>query len=107
MTGFLIPLLNIPQSFAIGLANKNYLLTCKWNDAVDAGWVLDFTDADSDEVIATNIPLITGGDCLEGLEYLGFEGQIIAITDGDERAVPTFLNLGVESNAYFQTDANG
>lgn len=108
-TTFVIPLQNIPQQFTISLANKEYLMTCRWNDAPESGWVLDFSDSITDLPIVANIPLITGADCLSGLEYLGFEGQLIIFTDGDPTAVPTLLNLGVESNLYFQTDvvANG
>jgi len=103
-TTFLVPLQNIPQQFTISLANKQYLMTCRWNDADDAGWVLDFVDSVTDVPIASNIPLITGADCLAGLEYLGFEGQLIVFTDGNPNAVPTLINLGVESNLYFETD---
>lgn len=104
MTNFLIPLTNIPQSFAIALGGKEYLMTCKWNESPDAGWVLDFADALTGAAIVANIPLITGADCLEGLEYLGFNGSLIVFTDGNDFAVPTLENLGVESNLYFQTD---
>lgn len=104
MTIFILPLVNIPQKFAISLAGKEYVLSCRWNSAVDAGWVIDFTDAVTDLPIVSNVPLITGADCLAGLEYLGFNGQLFIFTDGDDDAVPTLLNLGVESNLYFGTD---
>ncbi len=108
MTTFIIPLLNIPQNFDIALAGVNYTMTCRWNAAADAGWVIDLADADSGVSIAANIPLITGADCLSGLEYLGINGKMIVFTDGDDFAVPTLENLGVESNLYFLTDvANG
>lgn len=104
MTTFIIPLQNVPQSFAIALAGKEYIMTCRWNDADEGGWVLDFKDAITNENVASNIPLITGADCLAGLEYLEFNGRLIVFTDGDDFATPTLLNLGVESNLYFQTD---
>lgn len=104
MTTFILPLLNVPQTFDIALAGVNYTMTCKWNAAPDAGWVLDLADSDSGVPIVANVPLITGADCLEGLAYLGIRGQLIVFTDGDELAVPTLENLGVESNLYFQTD---
>lgn len=109
MTTFILPVTNIPQTFDIALAGKEYLMTCKWNDAVEGGWVLDFVDAVTNESIVSNVPLITGADCLAGLGYLGFEGNLVVFTDGDDVAVPTLLNLGVESNLYFLTDvaANG
>lgn len=104
MTNFLIPLQNIPQRFEIALAGRNYILTCKWNDSDEAGWVIDLTDADTNEPLIANLPLITGADILSGLEYLGFNGQMFIFTDGDDLAVPTLLNLGVESNLYFRTE---
>lgn len=104
MTVFLIPLVNNPQTFGITLADTDYTMTCKWNDAPDAGWVLDFTNATTGEVVVCNIPLITGVDLLDGLEYLGFQGNLIVYTDGDQTAVPTLDNLGVEANLYFSTD---
>lgn len=105
MTTFIIPLINVPQSFDIALAGVNYIMTCRWNSADDAGWVIDLSDADTNTPIVVNVPLITGADCLEGLEYLGINGSLIVFTDGNELAVPTLENLGVESNLYFLTDA--
>lgn len=103
MSTFILPLVNEPQQFEITLAGVDYLMTCKWNDAPDAGWVLDFADI-TGVPIAFNIPLITGADVLDGLQYLGFNGQMYVFTDGDDFATPTLLNLGVESNLYFITD---
>lgn len=105
MALFVLPLTNIPQQFAIALAGKEYIMTSKWNNAPDAGWVFDLTDAETNESIVANVPLITGADLLAGLEYLGIDGELIVFTDGDETAVPTLENLGVESNLYFRTDA--
>ncbi len=108
MTTFLLPLANVPQSFQIALAGKEYVMVCRWNDAFEAGWVIDFTDALTNLAVVSNIPLVAGTDLLAGLEYLGFSGSLFVFTDGDDFATPTLLNLGVESNVYFQTDvANG
>lgn len=104
MTTFILPLTNIPQVFEIALAGKDYLMTCKWNDAEEGGWVLDFVDAITNLPIVNNIPLIVGADCLSGLEYLGFNGSLFVFTDGAELLPPNLLNLGVESNLYFQTE---
>ncbi|CAB4149493.1 hypothetical protein UFOVP558_3 [uncultured Caudovirales phage] len=107
MANFQIPLQNVPQSFQIALAGIEYILTCKWNDSADAGWVIDLADALTSTPIVANIPLVTGVDLLAGLEYLGIPGKLFVFTDGDDFAVPTLDNLGVESNVYFQTeDAN-
>ncbi len=107
MTTFILPLVNVPQTFQIALGNVNYIMTCRWNNAADAGWVIDLADADTAEPIASNIPLITGDDCLSGLEYLGISGKLSVLTDGNQFAVPTLLNLGVESNLYFVTSVDG
>lgn len=101
---FLIPLSNVPQSFQIALGGREYVMTCKWNNAEDAGWVIDFADAVTGESIVANLPLVTGVDILDGLEYLGFEGKLFIYTDGDQFSVPTLDNLGVESNLYFQNE---
>lgn len=102
-TTFIIPVINIPQTFDISLNGVNYILTCKWNAAVDAGWEIDIQDAITQDYLAAGVPLITGADCLVGLEYLGIGGQMIIFTDGDDFAVPTLENLGIESNLYFVT----
>lgn len=104
MSLFLLPLVNTPQTFEITLAGKDYLLTCKWNDSEEAGWVFDFVDALTNLPIVFNVPLITGANLLAGLAYLGIEGELIVYTDGDDFAVPTLENLGVEANVYFETD---
>jgi hypothetical protein len=104
MSLFKIPLSPTPQTFQIALAGREYSMTCKYNSAEEGGWVLDFADAETAEPIVANIPLITGADVLSGLEYLGFGGSLFVYTDGDQNAVPTLENLGVESNLYFETE---
>lgn len=100
---FKIPLTNNPQQFQINLAGVTYILTSKWNDSSDGGWVLDIADQNG-VPIACNIPLITGADCLEGLEYLGINGNLyVQSSGGDPLAVPTFDNLGIDSDAFFAT----
>lgn len=98
---FILPFVNMPQSFNITLGNKNYIMTCKWNDAPDAGWIIGFADQLTGDEIVNNIPLICGFDILAGLQYLGFEGQLVVYTSGDQNAVPTLDNLGIDSNVYF------
>jgi|SRR5271165_2571107 len=100
-TQFLIPLDNTPETFGITLGNIDYTITTQYNASDDGGWVMSIANATTGTVLASNIPLITGGDCLAGLEYLGIEGVMIVSTDGDNAAVPTFDDLGVSSNLYF------
>lgn len=104
MSVFLIPLTNVPQTFPITLINTAYVMTCRWNDAPEGGWTFDLIDSDTNESIAANIPLIAGADCMQGLEYLGIGGEFLVYVDGDQNAVPTLDNLGVEANLYFVVD---
>lgn len=105
MNWFLIPLYNYPVTFQISLAGVNYVMTVKWNDAQDAGWQFDLTNADTNTALVAGAPFITGADCLAGLEYLGIGGLFVVYTNGDEAAVPTQTNLGVNSNLFFVTQA--
>lgn len=105
MNWFLIPLFNYPVTFQIQLAGVNYEMTVKWNNAADAGWVFDLTNADTATQLLAGAPFVTGTDCLAGLEYLGIQGSLIVFTKGDNTAVPTMQNLGQNSNLYFVTTA--
>jgi hypothetical protein len=103
VANFLIPLDNFPEQFDISLAGVQYIMISKWNDAPDAGWVLDIQDS-TGTPIACNVPLITGDDCLDGLGYLGINGSLFVQTTGASPLdVPTYANLGVDCNLYFQT----
>lgn len=104
METFLIPLLNIPQDFTITLADRELRMVTKWNPANEGGWVIDIYDGETNESIIANIPMVTGADLLAQYEYLGLNGKFIVYTDGDESAVPTLENLGIESNLYFKTE---
>lgn len=103
---YLIPLTNVSQQFTINLAGINYILICKFNAQPDAGWVLDISDSSGNPLIF-NLPIITGGNILDGLDYLGFGGILYAFTNGAVPTdVPTLSNLGVDSNLYFQTSSS-
>jgi hypothetical protein len=69
---------------------------------LEGGWVIDIYDGDSNTPIVMNVPMVTGADLLAQYEYLNLKGQLIVYTDGNELAVPTLENLGVESNLYFK-----
>lgn len=100
-TIFLLPLVNVPQSFNITLGANSYIMECKWNDAPDGGWIIGFADQLTGVEIVNNIPLICGVDLLAGLQYLGFNGNLVVYTDGDATAVPTLDNLGIDCQLYY------
>lgn len=101
MAVFQIPLLNTPQKFNITLNETEYTIVNKWNDLEDGGWLLDIYDFNSSEPIVMAVPLVTGVNLLEQLEYLGIPGKLFIYTDSDPLAPPTLNNLGIESNLYF------
>jgi hypothetical protein len=98
---YLLPLVNIPQTFQMNLAGITYSLTSKWNDMAQS-WFLDIADSSGNPLVS-GIPFVTGADLLAGLEYLGIDGQFLVATTGDPLAVPTLDNLGTDSNLYFVT----
>lgn len=105
MNIFLIPLVNIPQTFDITLAGTTYTLTCKWNDTTEGVWLLDIADSISDTMLIAGIPIVPGVDLLSGLEYLGINGSFYVSTTGNPYALPTIDNLGTDANLYFETSA--
>lgn len=106
MNWYLVPLTAVPQSFQIALAGVNYLITVKWNNTSDGGgWQFDLTNADTNTPLIAGAPFITGADLLDGLNYLGINGHLFVYTNGMPDAVPTFTNLGTDSNLYFVTSA--
>jgi hypothetical protein len=103
ITFFLVPFENTPQIFQITFGSTQYFLNVRWNDADDAGWIMDIQDSNQNP-LACNIPFITGADLLDGLEYLGIEGVLYVITAGDMPLnVPTLQNLGIDCSVYFGT----
>lgn len=103
---YTIPLVNTPQQFLIPLAGVTYTMTCKWND-MGQYWCLDIADSNNNPIIG-NVPLITGADCLAGLDYLGIGGSLYILTGGSSPDdVPTLYTLGVTSNLYFVTENSG
>ena len=105
MSVYIIPLQGLAETFEISLAGVLYKMAVKWNDSpVDGGWQLDIANGETDELIVGSIALVTGANLLENLDYLEFGGSLVVFTDGDKTAVPTFENLGTESNLYFVTE---
>lgn len=100
MKAFKIPFTNVPQRFAISLAGKDYVLQNVWNSESNS-WEISMFDGDTDAPIFASLPLVTGVNLLRQYEYLGIAGSLYVYTDGDDTAVPTETNLGVESNLYF------
>lgn len=102
---YLIPLTNSAQTFVINLAGTNYTLTVKWNAMANGGigsWYLDIADANQNP-LAFGIPFVTGTSLLSQLEYIGIDGDLYVYTNGQATTVPTYDDLGVNSNLYFES----
>lgn len=100
---FKIPLINIPQRFAIELAGRSLIVVSQWNDEAPA-WMVSFYDEATNEPLILSLPLVSGADLLSQHQHLGIPGQLIVYTDGDEFAPPTLENLGQEANLYYLVD---
>lgn len=103
MATFEIPLTPAPQRFSISLGGQEYQLRLSYQNAPEAGWLLDINQSGSGTPIACGLPLVTGADLLGQYEYLGIPGQLWVATDGDPDAVPTYDNLGQGGRLYFVT----
>jgi len=97
----ILPLINVPQRFTISLSGTNYILVSRWNDAPEAGWILDFYDQESNPILM-NVPLVTGANLLSQYEYLGIPGLLYVVSDGDDYAVPTIDNLGFGADVLYE-----
>ena len=94
---YTIPLRPEPQSFGITLAGREYRLTVRWMDALEAGWMLDIQTPENAAPIVMGIPLVTGCDLLEQYAYLEFGGELWV--EGEMPATPD--NLGTEVELVF------
>jgi hypothetical protein len=98
------------QTFGTSLNNVTRQLTTVWRDVqssalgdlsglVGGGWSLDIGDL-AGSAVASGLPLITGANLLDQLEYLGLDAKLVVQTTHDVLAVPTFDNLGLTSHLY-------
>jgi hypothetical protein len=102
MSAFPLPVSATAQSFFVQLVNVTYKITLRWN-TVAVCWVMDL--ADSEEVpLVQGIPIVTGTDLLAPYRYLGIGGGMVALTEGNPDAVPTFENLGAGGDVFFIAD---
>lgn len=99
MTPFEIPLSPEPQKFNITLAGVERQLRFSWN-SVSQSWFFDLNQADGTPILQ-GLPVVTGADLLAQFKYLGLGGAIVAQTDFETDAVPTFENLGILGRLYF------
>lgn len=97
-----IPLIvGTPQSLLITLGVTEYRLTLYYRDNEHGLWSLDIADTVTNTDIVCGIALVTGTDLLAQYRHLNIAGGLVVYTDGEPDAVPTFDNLGADSNLYF------
>lgn len=100
---FRVPLVNVPQRFSINLGGRDFTIVSRWNDVVGA-WFLDLYDANTQAPLVLSMPLVTGADLLAQYRHLGINGHLVAFTDGDAWAMPTFANLGAEGRLTYAVE---
>lgn len=98
---FEIPTQPAPQRMTIQLSGVIYVIVMTWNEPL-GHWVMDFLD-ERDVLLLAGVPVVSGCDLLGQYRHLGFGGSLIAQTDGNADAPPTFENLGVTGRLYYVT----
>ena len=98
-TVYEIPTSPTPQTFSITLSGVQYQCALRWNTASSC-WTLDLSDANGNLILGS-IPVIPGVNLLEQFDYLELGGALVASTDYDPNAVPTFDNLGSTGHLYW------
>lgn len=101
MNFYEIPLTPEPQRFGVDLGGTRYLLRLLWCKHAQA-WILDISDSRGIGLVH-GIPVVTGVNLLSQHKYLGIAGALVASTDHNPDAPPTFDNLGLTGHVYFVT----
>lgn len=99
LTPYEIPLSPEPQRFTVQLGGKARKVRLYWCRDGQC-WCVDFRESDG-TALALGVPLVTGCDLLAAYAHLGLGGSIVAQTDHDPAAPPTFENLGLYGRVYF------
>lgn len=94
-----IPLIASPQSLNISLLGVQYGLLITWNPQSQV-WLLDIADNQNNPLVQ-GIPMVTGTDLLGQYAYLGLGGSLFVYVDYNPDALPSFTDLGQQSNLYF------
>lgn len=105
MAAYTIPLIAGGQSFIITLSGVEYRLKLAYQNAKEAGWVLNISDATGDigNPIICGIPLVTGVDLLAQYAYLNLGGKLIVKVDDKDDAMPTYNQISTATQLYFIT----
>ena len=101
MATFELPLTPQAQKLSIGLGANTYQFTFEWNDAAGV-WQFHLSDK-SGKRLLSSIPVVTGADLLAPYTYMNLGGGLIAASDDNLHAPPTYANLGTLGRIYFVT----
>jgi hypothetical protein len=91
----IIPFINQPQKFEIGLNGLALTIRCVFNAQLNL-WVLSLIDTATQKIRVANIPIVAGVNLISQYPNI-LAGTLICLTAGAEFEPPTFENLGVES----------
>lgn len=105
MTPYEIPLSPEPQKFTVQLGGVSRKMRVFWNRDADC-WCFDLR-AQDDAPLVLGAPVVTGCDLLGAYAHLALGGSMVAQTDHDPAAPPTFENLGLAGRVYFVVTDDG
>lgn len=97
-TRYEVPLQAFAQRLSVRFPNTSYVIVVKWNTPAEC-WIADFYDLVNNPVLR-GVALVTGADLLEQFAYLDFGGALIASSDFDPSAVPTYADLGTTGHLF-------
>lgn len=96
---FRIPLTNVPQRFEIELGNNDVIIVSRYNN-ISKCWFLDILKSSDETPLIMNLQVVAGCDLLSQHKHI-IDGAMVAVTDGDTHANPTYENIGAQANLYY------
>jgi hypothetical protein len=88
-----------PQRLAVPLGNTRYTITLRWNRPLGV-WIIDIADQ-AGNPLANGIAAVSGADLVNQLNYLGFDGALLAQSGADLSAPPSYDGLGVTDGIFY------
>lgn len=99
---YVIPLQPYAQRFSTTLGGVEYTLNTYFRrPPYGDGWSMDFGRADGTAQV-NGIAMVLGDDLMRPYQYVGLEGRLILMSDGDDGDTdPGFADLGVTVQLYW------
>lgn len=89
----------VPQKMTISLSGTVYGIRLTYCPPASC-WIMDISDAEGNPLVS-GVPLVTGAALLNQYAYLGFPGDIFAMSHPNPDAVPDFDGLGNTGELHY------